>query len=408
MTNGLSSPKATDRPPGPTPEAARGAPPPSDAFAGMLDAQQARTATAEGQSPEKSAPADDSAAPTPVETPAPDDGTKADPTTAVAAAVLAALPVPVAPAAATPEATATPVVASVATPATAVPNVQIEAPSVSAEVAVPQSAPEQAVAAPVAVEAPAAVGTTPLTVAKPEAPIQAPAAQQVAPAQPKAEAQPAAAPPPSQPVGAPAATAPQSGEQPSGGQPQPQAKQAPVPAPAPQQQAPAAQTAAPNAPAAAPPAEAAHPALSTATATPVPLARAAEAVEHVLRVATSRGGVTHARIALRPAELGSIDVHIRSTAEGLVARVVAHTAQSVQTLQDAANDLRQSLEEHGLNLMSLDIGGPSERNAGRAGSDAGDQAPANGDSPAAAEADDTATETSTLRLPTGVLVDVLA
>src|SRR3954447_14620820 len=50
MTNGLTSPKATDRPPGPTPQAARGAPPPSDAFAGMLDAHQARTAIAEGQS----------------------------------------------------------------------------------------------------------------------------------------------------------------------------------------------------------------------------------------------------------------------------------------------------------------------------------------------------------------------
>src|SRR4051812_42132808 len=55
MTNGLTSPKATDRPPGPTPQAARGAPPPSDAFAGMLDAHQARTAIAEGHSPEKHA-----------------------------------------------------------------------------------------------------------------------------------------------------------------------------------------------------------------------------------------------------------------------------------------------------------------------------------------------------------------
>src|SRR3954454_17530340 len=55
MTNGLTSPKATDRPSGPTPQAARGAPPPSDAFAGMLDAHQARTAIAEGHSPEKQA-----------------------------------------------------------------------------------------------------------------------------------------------------------------------------------------------------------------------------------------------------------------------------------------------------------------------------------------------------------------
>src|SRR3954452_4454754 len=60
MTNGLSSPKAAQGPPTPAPEAARGAPPPSDAFAGILgDAQQARPATAEGQSPEKPTAAPD-------------------------------------------------------------------------------------------------------------------------------------------------------------------------------------------------------------------------------------------------------------------------------------------------------------------------------------------------------------
>jgi flagellar hook-length control protein FliK len=122
-------------------------------------------------------------------------------------------------------------------------------------------------------------------------------------------------------------------------------------------------------------------------------------------MATSRGGVTHARIALRPAELGSIDVHIRSTAEGLVARVVAHTAQTVETLQHAANDLRQSLEEHGLNLMSLDIGQPGEREAGRAGAHAGGHA-AGADESVLTDDEDTTTET--LRLPSGVLVDVLA
>jgi flagellar hook-length control protein FliK len=155
------------------------------------------------------------------------------------------------------------------------------------------------------------------------------------------------------------------------------------------------------------PAAAARPTLATPTPTPVPLPQAAEAVENVLRIVASRGGVTHARIALHPAELGSIDVHIRSTAEGLVARVVAHTAEAVQTLQHAANDLRQSLEEKGLNLMSLDIGQPGERNAGRAGSEAGDQA-GGADSQVAGEADDTGTQTTTLRLPSGVLVDVLA
>jgi flagellar hook-length control protein FliK len=144
----------------------------------------------------------------------------------------------------------------------------------------------------------------------------------------------------------------------------------------------------------------------------VPLARAAEAVEHVLRLASARG-VTHARIALRPAELGSVDVHLRSTAEGLVARVVAHSAESVQTLQQAAGDLRRSLEEHGLTLLNLDIEQAGQQGAGRAGSDAGELAGGNGkgsgsgDSGDSADTDETTTQT-TLRLPSGVLVDVLA
>jgi flagellar hook-length control protein FliK len=125
----------------------------------------------------------------------------------------------------------------------------------------------------------------------------------------------------------------------------------------------------------------------------------------VLRIVASSGGVTHARIALHPESLGSVDVHIRSTAEGLVARVVAHTNEAVQTLQQSANDLRQSLEDQGLNVMSLDIGTAGERKAGGREHEGGQQGgPA--DEAAAIEAESTTTET--LRLPTGVLVDVLA
>jgi flagellar hook-length control protein FliK len=146
-------------------------------------------------------------------------------------------------------------------------------------------------------------------------------------------------------------------------------------------------------------------------ATPVPLARAADAVEHVLRLASARG-VTHARIALHPEELGSVDVHLRSTAAGLVARVVAHHAESAQTLQQAASDLRQQLQKQGLNLLSLDIGhSGSERSAGRAGTGADGSAGRGSADAGAAEAgeaaDDSTTDT-TLQLPDGVLVDVLA
>jgi flagellar hook-length control protein FliK len=190
---------------------------------------------------------------------------------------------------------------------------------------------------------------------------------------------------------------------------QPQEQPLPQPAAPKQTATQAPQQATPVAPTApaAPPAAAARPAptLPTPIATPVPLSRAAEAVEHVLQVVATRGGVTHARIALHPDSLGSVDVHIRSTAEGLVARVVAHTAEAVQTLQHAANDLRQSLEEQGLNLMSLDIGQPGERRAGDRDHEAAGHA---ADSDQSATAETESATTQTLRLPTGVLVDVLA
>jgi flagellar hook-length control protein FliK len=181
----------------------------------------------------------------------------------------------------------------------------------------------------------------------------------------------------------------------------------------PQQNAPAqatpATTASPTAvtpPAA--PADAARAALPAATS--VPLARAAEAVEYVLRLASARG-VTHARLALRPAELGSVDVHLRSTAEGIVARVVAHSAEAVQVLQHAATDLRRSLEEQGLTLLNLDIGQAKDGSAGRSGAGARELGHGNreaSDDRAAGDAENTSTETTTLRLPNGVLVDVLA
>jgi flagellar hook-length control protein FliK len=128
----------------------------------------------------------------------------------------------------------------------------------------------------------------------------------------------------------------------------------------------------------------------------------------VLRLASARG-VTHARIALHPVELGSVDVHIRSTSEGLVARVVAHSAEAVQTLQQSAGDLRKSLEQQGLNVLSLDVSQSGDQSAGRAGSgEAGSDGSGTSGDDASGSADETPTETKTMRLPTGVLVDVLA
>jgi flagellar hook-length control protein FliK len=186
-------------------------------------------------------------------------------------------------------------------------------------------------------------------------------------------------------------------------------------------QQPAAATA-PSAAPIAPPAAATQASAQLATADAAPgvgLEHAVETVRLALRAAADRG-VTHARISLTPRELGGIEVHLRQTADGLVARVVAEHATAAQLLQHAGGDLRRSLEAQGLNLLRLDIGASGEQ-GGRTGdrrtlADAGADGTSNGahgtdaDDPLAAldgAADPTST-TTTLALSNGALVDVLA
>jgi flagellar hook-length control protein FliK len=151
-------------------------------------------------------------------------------------------------------------------------------------------------------------------------------------------------------------------------------------------------------------------------ATGVPLSRAAETVEHILRLAASRGGM-QARVSLKPAELGSLEVVIRQTAAGLTARVVAEDAGAAHVLQQAGSELRRSLEAQGITLLNLDIGqSGGERTLGRSsggalqggfeGDRSGDDTQSRSGGTVAAD-DDISTET-TVRLPNGALVDVLA
>ena len=196
----------------------------------------------------------------------------------------------------------------------------------------------------------------------------------------------------------------------------------------PSQQAPAAQAAQPAPTTAAvalpatPPAgaQATAPADGAGIAGGVGLEHAVETVRLALSAAADRG-VTHARISLNPRELGSIEVHLRQTADGLVARVVAQHAGAAQLLQNAGGDLRRALESQGLNLLSLDIGASGEQSGGAADRQAlangaaGDRSGGRGgqdasDDPLAAldpTADQTTT-TTTLALANGALVDVLA
>lgn len=485
--NGLTPPKsgAAEWPPGPTPRPSRGAPEPSDNFAGILDSHQARTANAEGQnrSPKTEGrnrrdndgpvandraearsnarwarerrEADGVERERPVQHHEDDPQAKpANPGDAVVApnpvadgqrVVPQEQPVqPVQPAAAsvvTAEAVVAPQVPAVETQTqtqTQVAQAQVaQAPTQTATVAAqaavvqaPVQQPEQQ-DAPVQAPAQAVVADAPkqrATVQADEA-ATAPVVQQQ---QEQPEAKPADG---KQPVQSAQVAAPKPKESHSengqGQQDQPQ-QQGTLPEQAADRARTVAQgyartqhantevptTAQSGTPAASPVTQVSggQPAAARgelAPATPVPLARAAETVEHVLRLASNRG-VTHARIALTPESLGSIDVHLRHTADGVVAKVVAHSAESVQQLQQAATDLRQQLEGQGVNLLSLDIGhsAADEGSAARAGAGFGDEDRGNSrgraDGGDAAAADAETIVNSTLRLPNGVLVDVLA
>jgi hypothetical protein len=183
-----------------------------------------------------------------------------------------------------------------------------------------------------------------------------------------------------------------------------------TPPPAPAQAPAAASPAVPAAPAA--------PATAPAIATPVPPVHTgalADRIEHVALLAAR--GTARAQIVLKPAELGTVDVRLKQTSGGLVASISVHEASSLQAVQQAGAELRQSLEDRGITLQRLDIqltGTPAQagqqqqdrrdaaahQRAGRS-SDRTDTDLTEGDEPIEAVA---ATSTN----PAGVLVDVQA
>jgi flagellar hook-length control protein FliK len=149
----------------------------------------------------------------------------------------------------------------------------------------------------------------------------------------------------------------------------------------------------------------------------VPLYRAPESVGQMIQLAADRG-ITHAKLNLKPVELGGIEVRLKTTPEGVTAQLVADSPAAAKLLNQAADDLRRGLAERDVNLLSLDVttqqdyqqqqasgkqadifgdqlpGGPQIRRVGLHG-DAGLT-----ESPVAAD--------TTLVLPNGVHVDVLA
>jgi flagellar hook-length control protein FliK len=144
----------------------------------------------------------------------------------------------------------------------------------------------------------------------------------------------------------------------------------------------------------------------------VPLAQAVETVRLTVSAA-ARSGVTRARIALRPEELGGVEVHLRHTAEGLTARVVADVPEAAHLLAQAAGELRRSLEQQGVNIVRIDVGTAGDEAAGTGTGAAGHEqrdGRRNGGSNAAGDAPETdlPIPDRTIELPNGALVDVLA
>lgn len=87
---------------------------------------------------------------------------------------------------------------------------------------------------------------------------------------------------------------------------------------------------------------------------PVTVRELPETLQATIRVAVRERGA-QARIVLRPAELGEVDIRLRYHDGGVSATVTAASEAAADTLVQAAPDLRRSLEAQGLTLVALDV-----------------------------------------------------
>jgi flagellar hook-length control protein FliK len=142
-----------------------------------------------------------------------------------------------------------------------------------------------------------------------------------------------------------------------------------------------------------------------------PLHRAPAAVAALLHVASERG-IGRARIALKPVELGGIEIRLQTTAAGVAAQVVADSPEAARLLAQAGDDLRRALEARDVTLLSLEVStsGEERRESARGGERAPDtdRRPHASARSAAAQTPEPATEPTVIELPGGLLVDVLA
>ena len=151
----------------------------------------------------------------------------------------------------------------------------------------------------------------------------------------------------------------------------------------------------------------------------VPLSRAVATTGVMVHMMSSKG-VEHARLNLKPAELGGIEVRLRSTDAGLHAMLVADSPEAARMLASAGDDLKRQLEDKNVTLLSLDVSTSDQRQdqpAGFSTDGFGDDRykPGFGQNSRRSSANESAllmdapaTAETTLVLPDGVHVDVLA
>ncbi len=141
----------------------------------------------------------------------------------------------------------------------------------------------------------------------------------------------------------------------------------------------------------------------------VPLQDMIDSIRGTIELSVRRG-TSQARIALAPAELGDIRIHLSQTSQGLMARVTAGTVAAAQALAQGRPELQRALSSLGLSLLSLDIGlsgqgaaGQGSMQSGSRGTSGGSQASEDGGAEAISE-----TEQGPEGPAKGELVDVLA
>jgi flagellar hook-length control protein FliK len=138
----------------------------------------------------------------------------------------------------------------------------------------------------------------------------------------------------------------------------------------------------------------------------------ATALEATVRLA-AENGYSRARVALRPAELGGVELFLRNGSAGITATVVAETPQAAHLLQHGAGELQRRLAAQGIELGSIQISvGGESAGAAQGGRDqAGEASPRAGGSRTDGSGEGLLAEpeqTQTIDLGGGVLVDVLA